>query len=60
MGIYKGDHMMSRYSYKTNLKALIQKNIKDLQKDSNLMERIEEKIEDRHLKEDSKLVVMEK
>ncbi|WP_161949597.1 FbpB family small basic protein [Bacillus dakarensis] len=51
---------MSRYSYKTNLKALIQKNIKDLQKDSNLMERIEEKIEDRHLKEDSKLVVMEK
>lgn len=51
---------MSRYSHHTNLKDLIKKNIQDLQKDSKLLDKIEERIETKFMKESAKMAVMEK
>ncbi|WP_139339575.1 FbpB family small basic protein [Bacillus dakarensis] len=51
---------MSRYSHHKNLKDLIKKNIRDLQQDSKLLDKIEERIESKFMKESAKIAGMEK
>jgi hypothetical protein len=51
---------MSRPIIKINLKELIAKNIKELEKDTAMLERIEMKLENKHMKELTKPVVFMK